>query len=318
MTLNPASCVSEIQLQRFEHFSPEDMEGVVDTAKLSHIQIGKGRFNGSALRVLSDGKVFDTGIYDQSILAQGEMPPGHMCIGFILPAQTGGLIQGRPLNGPTPVLYSEGAELYARFEPGTRWVGFQVARQEIETCGVELREQYSGSVTFVPESCERLIKEIGSALRDFERSAKAGFGPKSMCFVEERFERLLIAFTCAQSRETSESYCQSIQRHRLLVHNAVEYMNTHMADSVRIRDLCVILSVSYTTLERAFVSVLGVTPHRYLSLARLSRARRLLLNANRQSTRVSDIAVDCGCVELGRFSRDYRQWFGETPSQTLS
>ena len=32
---------------------------------------------------------------------------------------------------------------------------------------------------------------------------------------------------------------------------------------------------------------------------------------------VTTIAIDCGFVHLGEFSRDYRNRFGETPLETL-
>ena len=55
----------------------------------------------------------------------------------------------------------------------------------------------------------------------------------------------------------------------------------------------------------------------YLKRLRLEEVRRLLL-ARRDGTSVSRIALDWGFEHLGRFASDYRQAFGETPSQTLA
>lgn len=81
---------------------------------------------------------------------------------------------------------------------------------------------------------------------------------------------------------------------------------------------CATSGVSFKTLERAFISVLGVTPRRYLSIKRLSHARRLLLAKHPKMTRIREVAVACGYGHFARFSADYREQCGETPSQTAS
>ena len=58
-------------------------------------------------------------------------------------------------------------------------------------------------------------------------------------------------------------------------------------------------------------------PIRYLWLRRMHLAHRALLLAEPGSTSVTDVATDHGFWELGRFSVEYRQLFGETPSATL-
>jgi len=160
--------------------------------------------------------------------------------------------------------------------------------------------------------------EISTVLRDFEASAGAHPAPINAGFAEEQLDRLLTAFVTTLSAEPAGACFPVARRHRLLVRNAQEYIDANIAEAVRIQHLCVMLGTSYKTLERAFVSVLGVTPRQYLSVARLSRARRLLLAGKRESTRIADVALSCGYDQFGRFSADYRKLFGETPSRTLS
>jgi transcriptional regulator GlxA family with amidase domain len=52
-------------------------------------------------------------------------------------------------------------------------------------------------------------------------------------------------------------------------------------------------------------------------MLRLSRARGALLSADASLTTVTAIATGFGFLELGRFSVEYRQIFGESPSRTL-
>ena len=52
-------------------------------------------------------------------------------------------------------------------------------------------------------------------------------------------------------------------------------------------------------------------------MLRLARARFALLVADCRVAKVTVIATSFGFVELGRFSVEYRELFGESPSRTL-
>lgn len=69
--------------------------------------------------------------------------------------------------------------------------------------------------------------------------------------------------------------------------------------------------VTLRQLERLFVAHLGATVHDQYLAIRLDRARGLL---RQTSLSVAEVAVACGFVSAGHFSRQFRQRFGHTPS----
>jgi AraC family ethanolamine operon transcriptional activator len=71
------------------------------------------------------------------------------------------------------------------------------------------------------------------------------------------------------------------------------------------------------TLLRAFRSICGTTPSRYLRAVRLEMARQALLSPHTDATTVTQVAMRFGFRELGRFAGNYRAIFGESPSMTL-
>ena len=102
----------------------------------------------------------------------------------------------------------------------------------------------------------------------------------------------------------------------VLVRRAIEISESH-GGPVRIAELCTELRVSPGTLENAFKSATGVTPHAFFLRRRLNQARQVLLREDAGQRNVTDIALSLGFSELGRFAVRYRQMFGETPSATL-
>ena len=67
----------------------------------------------------------------------------------------------------------------------------------------------------------------------------------------------------------------------------------------------------------AFNEIFGVPATTYFRLRALHGAHRALRSASPHDTSVTDVATRWGFWHLGRFSSEYRRYFGEPPSQTL-
>lgn len=63
-------------------------------------------------------------------------------------------------------------------------------------------------------------------------------------------------------------------------------------------------------LHRLFRKTIGLTPQEYARLARIARAKRLLL----QGAALSDAAHQCGFADQAHFSRWFKRYFGVTPA----
>ncbi len=105
---------------------------------------------------------------------------------------------------------------------------------------------------------------------------------------------------------------------RQAVERAEAYLREHTASRVSLADLCRVTGLSERCLRKAFYEVRGLSPSRYLRHERLRTARLALRRPTCGGrTTVTNVAVDCGFFELGRFAGAYRQAFGEVPSATL-
>jgi AraC family ethanolamine operon transcriptional activator len=106
-------------------------------------------------------------------------------------------------------------------------------------------------------------------------------------------------------------------RPSLVVKRALDIIDTERSDKLTISSLCGSVGVSSATLYRAFVDVTGLPPSAYMKLARLSKARGLLIRDRPRRAAVKQAAIASGFSVFGRFSSDYRQLFGEKPSDTI-
>ena len=73
--------------------------------------------------------------------------------------------------------------------------------------------------------------------------------------------------------------------------------------------------MSQKTLETAFKKQLNMTPGKCLVVYRPTKVRKELQSSSRDQT-ISFVALKNGFSHLGRFSKVYREFFGELPSHT--
>lgn len=89
------------------------------------------------------------------------------------------------------------------------------------------------------------------------------------------------------------------------------------SEHVCVGELATAAGVSERTVRRAFQEFFGIGPVRYLQLRRLHLINRALRAADPDSVSVTELLVQHGEWELGRFASRYRRLFGERPSETL-
>ncbi|MES2530366.1 MAG: AraC family transcriptional regulator [Pseudomonadota bacterium] len=123
---------------------------------------------------------------------------------------------------------------------------------------------------------------------------------------------------------TSHNHSAALQespRRALLpraVRRAQEYMTTRLDAVVTLADLCSHVGVSARALQAAFRAHGGQSPMEFLRNARLDRIRsELRASSEGDALQVAQVAARYGFLHAGRFSTDYRQRFGESPSHTL-
>lgn len=97
---------------------------------------------------------------------------------------------------------------------------------------------------------------------------------------------------------------------------AQAFIDSYGTQPLSLAELCHMSGASERTLRYAFIDRFGVTPKTFLMAHRLNGARRDL-RAAEPTRSIADIADDWGFWHMGQFAADYRQFFGELPSQAL-
>jgi AraC family transcriptional regulator, ethanolamine operon transcriptional activator len=138
--------------------------------------------------------------------------------------------------------------------------------------------------------------------------------PRVCASVSEHMLAALARFDALKAVSTDRSARAS---RRAAVRVALDYVHEKFSEPLRLAELCRRANVKVRSLEYGFREVKGLTPIAYIRSLRLNAVRRALQRDEAGPARsITEIAMDSGFWHLGQFASDYRQFFGETPSQT--
>ena len=102
------------------------------------------------------------------------------------------------------------------------------------------------------------------------------------------------------------------QIHKIL--KAVEYVHQNLDKSMSIDDLANIVNMSSSGFYKKFKEVMHLSPLQYAKSIKLSKAQTYIV----EGKSVSEAGFMVGYNSPAQFSREYKRFFGMTPSATLS
>lgn len=102
---------------------------------------------------------------------------------------------------------------------------------------------------------------------------------------------------------------------RDFVHKARDIIISDIRNPPTLKELSRMVGVNRTTLSKCFCKVYGVTIFNFLRNFRLEESKRLLRAGNRS---VTQVAFEVGYSQQRTFSREFKKYFGDTPSSYLS
>jgi len=100
------------------------------------------------------------------------------------------------------------------------------------------------------------------------------------------------------------------------VRRAEQFIEANWDQPITIEALAAATNVSARSLFSSFKAGRGYSPMDFVKRVRLRRARQKLSNPDAE-TSVTAVAFKCGFGNTGHFATDYRNQFGERPSETL-
>ena len=283
-------------------------------------QMTPGRFQSTLVQASSTDFHFFRETTNRRVAQHGVSPAGLASIAVPLYAPLVGTFQGRRVDGYALLLLGAGEEFRFYTPESMHYAGISVSAEMMDevlsvTVGEHVDRQVKGGVLALSDEHGVMLRErFAPFLDSAERNTAAFAHPAATKVFRDELISVLLGLVESASQTplrdlTHTTYSDIVRRcERILQDNADQ--------PITVLDLCRALRCSRRTLQTSFQRVANVTPVEYLRSIRLNAVHRLLRMTSTEEVLIGDAANRWGFTHLSYFAREYRDLFGELPSQT--
>jgi AraC family ethanolamine operon transcriptional activator len=286
-----------------------------------HQQIEAGNFGGKLLVARIGGIQFARLTYNRGLRSHGDSPPGTISIGVPLTRPLSLHWHGYSLTLEDALLQksSSGIDFLRRGDFPLALVTINIDSL-LRTAEITDRPEIASVVldstrAIRPDekATERFRFSLQHLFAFVERNPAPFLTPGIETAIEQDFLSLSLDLLDSRSDRTP---LRPAARHGY-IKRAEELLLECPDLPLAIPDLCERLHISERTLRYGFQEYFGMSPAAYLKIHRLNGVRKQLKADAGEGATVSDIATRWGFWHMGQFAKDYKEMFGECPSETL-
>ena len=225
------------------------------------------------------------------------------------------------LSTSTMVIYTPGAKInaatYAGFEVYILSIPrahFHYLTQKLGLDEIEAKLSKVDRVELEPQQADALRKQLQDILL---KAADAVSKTVSKDAKHLLLEYLPVKFLKEIGTQIGCAKEKTMQERHMHFMEARTYMHTHLNEALSIEEVAKKFKLSERTLRNYFKAELNTSPKKYLNTLRLSRVRGELKMLNTEKGIVEKTARKFGFHHMGQFAKNYKEYFGELPSETL-
>ena len=245
--------------------------------------------------------------------------PGYYSFGLLEPNTTKAMIQGNIATPGALIAFPRQDEAHGVSSAGFHGRGIHFKETYLEAIaeaifGTPLR--FLMSTTRVYSLAGPLLGRLQREIYNWQRMALPG-STNTVAMIARREEALAIAILNGLRHASGVRETPFVNSDKV-VKLVLDYLHSEPSEEITAVEMCKLANCSQSWLEHSFRKRFGVTPKKYVKFLRLSRLRESLLNPDKVEGRtVIELASTYGFWHMGQLAADYRNVYGELPSDTL-
>ena len=317
MDSGPLAPVGSVASLRFD--DPDAFTDALRGGDVEYLPLGHGRF-AAELTLLSLNDVRLQRATIPPTVTRGSIDRHSALLLLPLTPKMDPVVNGAALDEAHVTLLRPGDDIHAIVRVGLSWASVALDPDDMERLsdGWNLPTHIHRAPTLLgvgPAGVGHLRRSI-TAIADLSAALPELIATPVVATAMGKSLKELVAAMRIGPPPSSASYRRTAEMVRIMK-AAEDYLVAHVMRPIYSEDLCQALEVSQRRLHAAFVAACGVSPQGYLKFRRLQLVRRALRSGGAYAGLVKSAALSHGFWHLGNFARDYRMYFGESPSETL-
>lgn len=288
---------------------------------IDFMQLSPGKLD-AKLYIVNDinFQVFRTS-FNQSLLQNGSSPKNLITFGLTRNRCVEFFWRGHRITGKDIFIFPINGEIATESRPDFDTYGLSFHPEYIEqVCeelilNLSLKDIRSTEILTVPDLSmqslrlflENTFTVIKNNISNFSRDNFRG------TIKYEILKKLLLTI----EPHLKKSKIKNIRLRDQAYKKAKDYIYDNLNVPLTVQELVKEANVSIRTLEYSFLERFGMRPKALLKSIRLNGVNRALKLADVKKTKLYSIANHWGFWHIGQFAKDYKEMFGELPSDTI-
>jgi AraC-like DNA-binding protein len=283
-----------------------------------YMQLSKGPLQFKTRQVFLPNLIIEWNSFGQSVWAREVMDSPALFFGVLIDSTGPAVYRGRELTKTEALVYHRGFEQEYRVAAGSQSLVLAVTPPLTESLGWRLSQH---PIRDVPT--ERLNRLVAVCQEVTRVAVRTDLHPLNSDRELAYRDRVLVALrTVLASWSASEhqptSHAISGTRGFQIVKQAEQVMADWPLDrKLDVGELAAELEISQRVLYDVFRTTLGIGPYEFHSLRQMHTFRDSLLSGKPFRGKVTRAAIAAGFTHMGRLTQIYRQYFDESPRQTI-
>jgi len=295
----------------------EMMQHYAKMWNIEHTQLGKGVFNGSLLGVHTPHIQIGISHYSQGVMSIGDFPDGCVVLHYSVNEMKNDPNYNfhNRLILPHEVLMLTQSEGYDRIT---------YSSGDIDTIAIKEDLFYKEFYAYFGET-DSLKKNKRFYLKEDKISLFHQIIVSWISYLINEFPKLTIKpeYDKIESEILHQLFdCMELvplvkKRKKFQTKIVRDILDENITNDIDISTLTSELNIKSSQLHNAFKKEYGVSPKKYLQTLRYNAIRKVLLLSDPNSVTIAEVASKYKISHMSHFSVQYKNIFGETPSQTL-
>jgi AraC-like DNA-binding protein len=311
-----------IQTSEVESSDADQLGEVYSGPNVRYLRTKTGPFYSQMKKAVLGELTFHTNHHESHMLMEGVNASDLVAIGFQSPKSKPRLMMGEAFTNADVFLAGPRAEHLATVLPGQHTLQMFVPAKLLENEIASRLHQDPFEFTkkryllrLGKHHVRELIDIVALAFRAAHDLIGSDLSQEAVTQMQKTLLEQVVSVLTAEENDLFHEHPSFTSRGWIML-RAREYFEKHEGSPVRLADVCQAVGVGQRALQLAFAEGLGISPMRYLKLRRLNIVHRQLKEASPDTVLVKQAALRAGFTHLGQFAREYRELFGEFPSET--
>lgn len=285
-------------------------------------QLDKGKFRGELFQIFTKDVFIHHNKFSRKFKINGCAPKGYLNFGLVVNTRDEGVWKGQLAHENSLLIYPNDGEIEAVSPSNFYSIELSISKDllikyidvyQIKSINSLLKEN---SVL----DCDNDLRNecIGYLIENLNQLKKKGSPRNSKLFVNEISSAVPQYLLKLLSNYKSISTKLYTDKRSNAIININMILEEQLEQNYSVPQLCLMCGVSIRTLEYTIKSQYDLTPIQYIKKIKLNKVRNVFLKTNSKEIKIIDIANKYGFWHMGQFAKDYKNLFGELPSETIN